>query len=269
MATSGREVWCGSVAESNRKLRTSLGRAEVFVATAPSTPLTSTLPDSHKRCLGKLGVWHFHGEFIGWIREDTNVAEHENLLRTMPWRICHEPPEITESLTEFHARRLKLEGEVFNRMSECYRMGAHDTRLDKAYVRSFKPERHFVNIHDNPDHVTVVDTNAILQKSNPEMYHWYGPYLEEGESCKTPRTPVNVAKSCDAMGLNNLSVDKLGEKSYYEQLVYDHWVLFDNKLRAIKGVQIDLDLNGVKPIRSPPYRLSPVKVAAIYSVHSL
>jgi len=38
--------------------------------------------------------------------------------------------------------------------------------------------------------------------------------------------------------------------------------LFDDKLRAIAGVEIDLDLGDVKPIRAHPYRWSPAKVQA-------
>ena len=38
---------------------------------------------------------------------------------------------------------------------------------------------------------------------------------------------------------------------------------FSMTLRAIKGVEVDLDLSGVKPIRFSPYKLSPVKVAAM------
>ena len=31
-------------------------------------------------------------------------------------------------------------------------------------------------------------------------------------------------------------------------------------MRAIRGVELDLDLSGVKPIRLQPYRWSPVKM---------
>ena len=50
---------------------------------------------------------------------------------------------------------------------------------------------------------------------------------------------------------------------YYADLVYKFWILFDNKLRAIKGVEIDIDLGDMKPIRFSPYRLGPVKFAAM------
>jgi hypothetical protein len=138
-------------------------------------------------------------------------------------------------------------------------MGAEDG-IANAPVTCTMPDRHFVNVHPDPEHVTSINANAELQVSNPE---WYGPYLEEGECYNTPRSAVNVDEACAAMGLDTLSPANVGERPYYRQLVYDHWVLFDNKLRAIKGVNIDLDLKGVKPIRFPPYRLSPVKVAAM------
>ena len=128
---------------------------------------------------------------------------------------------------------------------------SEDGRIGCAPVKSTLPERHFANIHPNPDHVTVRDSNASLQISDPE---WYVPYLEEGESYHTPRSAANISKACEEMGLDKLSVENQGERPYYADLDYDHWVLFDNKLRAIKGVDIDLDLQGVKPIRFPPYR---------------
>ena len=41
--------------------------------------------------------------------------------------------------------------------------------------------------------------------------------------------------------------------------MYEFWILFDDKMRSICGVEIDLDLDHVKPIRLPPHRLSPAK----------
>ena len=65
------------------------------------------------------------------------------------------------------------------------------------------------------------------------------------------------------MSLDELSEDKKDERQFYVDLVYRFWVLFDDKLRAIKGVEVDIDLSDVKPTRFPPYKLSPVKVAAM------
>ena len=53
--------------------------------------------------------------------------------------------------------------------------------------------RHFVNIHPDPSYVTKENSNAELQKEQP---NWYGPYLEPGERYKTERSPENVAKAC-------------------------------------------------------------------------
>ena len=86
--------------------------------------------------------------------------------------------------------------------------------------------------------------------------------LTEGGSYKTPRTPENVAAACKAMGLDDLPEKDRGERKFYVDLVYELWVLFDDKLRAIAGVEIDLDLGGVKPFRAHPYRWSPTKVQA-------
>ena len=54
---------------------------------------------------------------------------------------------------------------------------------------------------------------------------------------------------CAAMGLNKLSAAIQGKRLYYERLVYNQWVLFDDKLCAIKGVNIGMDITGVIPIR--------------------
>ena len=71
-----------------------------------------------------------------------------------------------------------------------------------------------------------------------------------------------MAAACKAMGLDDLPEKDRGERKFYVDLVYELWVLFDDKLRAIAGVEIDLDLGGVKPIRAHPYRWSPAKVQA-------
>ena len=117
----------------------------------------------------------------------------------------------------------------------------------------------------DPSYVTKENSNAELQKEQP---NWYGPYLEPGERYKTERSPKNVAKACKEMGLDDMSEEKKGERQFYADLVYRLWVLFDDKLRAIKGVEVDLDLSDVKPIRFSPYKVSPVKVAAMKALVS-
>ena len=57
-----------------------------------------------------------------------------------------------------------------------------------------------------------------------------------------------MAAACKAMGLDDLPEKDRGERKFYVDLVYELWVLFDDKLRAIAGVEIDLDLGDVKPI---------------------
>ena len=53
-------------------------------------------------------------------------------------------------------------------------------------------------------YVTKVDSNASLQKSDPEHY---GPYLEEGGSYQTPRTAENVEMACKEMGVCTMMDD--------------------------------------------------------------
>ena len=91
---------------------------------------------------------------------------------------------------------------------------------------------------------------------------WYGPYLDEGKKYHTPRTEENVAKAAEDMGLNDLNSELVGERQYYRDLIYEFWLIFDGLLRAIKGVEINVGLSGVKPHRTQPCRWSPAKVAA-------
>ena len=46
--------------------------------------------------------------------------------------------------------------------------------------------------------------------------------------------------------------DKQNEQAFYRELVYDLWVLFDGKLRSVKGVLIDVDTHGIPPIHLHP-----------------
>ena len=62
--------------------------------------------------------------------------------------------------------------------------------------------------------------------------------------------------------MDDLPEKDRGERKFYVDLVYGFWILFDGKLRAITGVEIDLDLGGAKPIRAHPYRWSLAKVQA-------
>ena len=129
-------------------------------------------------------------------------------------------------------------------------------KLAAALTRKAKLHHHFTNIHPNPDELCRWDSNGDKQKSDPE---WYGPYLKEGEKYNLPRTKENVEKACKEAGLDDLPEKYKGERDFYRKLIYDHWVCFDGILRPICGVEIDLDLSDVKPIRQSPYHLSPAK----------
>ena len=62
----------------------------------------------------------------------------------------------------------------------------------------------------------------------------YGPYLDEGESYALPRTQENITKAAKQMGLYDQ--DNEGEKEFYEHLIYENWIMFDGRMRSIKGV---------------------------------
>jgi len=48
------------------------------------------------------------------------------------------------------------------------------------------------------------------------------------------------------MGLDDLAEKDRGERKFYVDLVYDLWILFDDKLRAIAGVEIDINLGAIE-----------------------
>ena len=137
-------------------------------------------------------------------------------------------------------------------------MSSNDPRQGPA-SKAASLSHHFVNVSADPDLLHKRHSNRELQRSSPE---WYGPYLAEGERYKTPRTVENWIKVCSEVGLDDLAEEDKAERKFYADLIWELWILFDDKLRAIAGVEIDLDLSDVKPIRAHPYRWSPVKVQA-------
>ena len=94
-------------------------------------------------------------------------------------------------------------------------------------------------------------SNGQLQLEQPLLY---GPYLSEGESYQTPRTAKNVNKACAAAGLYELPGRHKSDREFYRDLIHEFWILFDDKMKSIKGVKKDLDLDHAKPIRLPPHR---------------
>ena len=216
--------------------------------------------------LGHHGVWAFYGEELGWVPNSVNRQVHRQMLTRLPWLICKEPPRTQETVAEFRERREKEKWVLHNQMFEEQCMAEEDfdvtfdvNRGKRRREASKFSHRMFMNIHPRPDELARYDSNAELQKSDPL---WYGPYLDEGSKYQIPRTDENVEKAADDMGLNKLSSALKGERQYYKDLIYEFWLVFDGLLRPIKGVEIHVDLTGVKPHRTQPYRWSPTKVAA-------
>ena len=220
--------------------------------------LSGTKHDSIK--LGKHGSWKSLGEF-GWCKASVPDSEHVELVRSKPWMICTTPPKPSETYVQFHARRQREKVLRIHQMLEQAQMESEDSRLHGGTESSVaaKLSHHFVNTHPDPNLLHARDSNAELQRTQPE---WYGPFLAEGECYTTPRTKENVAAACKAVGLDELSAEDAGERQFFADLIRELWVLFDGKLREIAGVEIDLDLSDVKPIRAHPYRWSPAKVKA-------
>ena len=142
---------------------------------------------------------------------------------------------------------------------EHAQMEPEDTRQNGGESAARRLSHHFINIAPEPNQLFLRDLQSEAAARDPTMH---GPYPAEGESYRTPRTPENVAAACKAIGLYDLPEKDRGERTFYVDLVYELWILFDDKLCAIAGVEIDLDLGGVKPIRAHPYRWSPTKVQA-------
>ena len=136
-------------------------------------------------------------------------------------------------------------------------MSQEDSKAAQPMSRHIEEwaERRMRNIADT--YITKVDSNASLQKSDPEHY---GPYLEEGESYQTPRTAENVEKACKEMGVYTMMDDS--EQEFFRSLVYRHWRLFDDKLGSVHGAELSFSFPGVKPIVMHPHRWSPVKMEA-------
>ena len=224
------------------------------------------VPASWVEDLGVHGEWVDYGERIGWAPRSMDPEHHQAVVREMPWLVCHNPPSMEESSGAFWKRRVREKVELHSMMAEQEGMAAEDRDVggtmrqgERRKLRHRFTDRQFRNVHPAPDELARWDSNSALQESDPL---WYGPYLEEGEKYNIARTDENVDRVCAEMGLDDLADEHVGERPYYRSLVYDHWILFDGLLRAIKGVEIDIDLSAVKPKRVAPFRWSPVKVAA-------
>ena len=231
-----------------------------------STEDTAEVPSSWVEELGHHGTWVDYGEHLGWASLAVEPAVHRRLIERMPWLRCDRPPDVTESKREFRTRRVAEKLELHERMAEQDGMADEDVDVggslrgaERRRMRGTQAERQFRNVHPRPDELARWDSNAELQKEQP---NWYGPYLDEGQKYHTERTDENVEKVCKQMKLDELPDELKGERDYYKQLVYDYWILFDGLLRGIKGVEIDVDLSKVKPKRVAPYRWSPAKVEA-------
>ena len=83
-------------------------------------------------------------------------------------------------------------------MRETWGVSQEDSRSAQPVSRHIEEwaERRMLNISET--YVIKVDSNALLQESDPEHY---GPYLEECESYQTPRTAENVETACKEMGV--------------------------------------------------------------------
>ena len=147
-------------------------------------------------------------------------------VRAQPWLICLHPPDSSESREAFHARRTKEKLERLHECMECAEMSANDPQSssDPGASVAAKLSHHFVNRHPDPEVLRKRDSNHELQQREPM---WYGPYLDEGERYKTPRTVENWDKACAAMGLDDLPDEDLDEREFYRSLVWELWILFD------------------------------------------
>ena len=222
--------------------------------TAPTRDVLSRdAPLSEFDC-GRHGVWFYWGPELGYSPSWRTRQTLESSLMGGPWNVVLQPPLSCQTKSEWHRQREAQRELRRAQLSEISDMATHDKEVRAAPER---PKRqHVFNIHPEPESVADYHSNRQLQADQPFLY---GPYLSEGESYQTPRTAENVDKACAAAGLDELPERHKSERDFYRDLIYELWILFDDKMRSIKGVEIDLDLDHVKPIRLPPHRLSPAK----------
>ena len=192
--------------------------------------------------LGKHGRWKSLGEF-GWCKASIPDGEHVGLIKQQPWLFCKNPPLLEESFSAFHSRGRREKLDLIQKLLEQAAMEVEDKALGcQAISVAAKLSHHFVNIHPYPDGLFQREPNENQTELDPE---WFGPYLARGEKYKTPRTPENVRKAAEEIGLYDLDDDDQSEQQFYIDLIRELWVLFDNKLQAVAGVEIDLDLSDV------------------------
>ena len=217
--------------------------------------------------LGKHGRWRSEGEY-GWTKASISTRLHRESIEAQPWLKCEKPPQPNEDFTQFRRRREREKLQSIHRFLEQAEMQHEDKdvvsgraggKQEAGSSVASRASRHFTNVSSAPDMLQKHDANAEKQVTEPQ---WYGPYLKEGERYKNPRTEENWRKACQELGLDDLAEEEAGERKFYADLVWELWILFDGQLRPISGVEVDLDLSGVKPIRAHPYRWSPAKVEA-------
>ena len=206
--------------------------------------------------LGKHGIWRYYGTVFGWCRDDMVHGMRFRELLEKPWMVIPLPPRKDQTLAEWHVAEAARSAESARTWNEKADMDAEDTRSHEPPRRKTYSQKLYNNVHQDPECRAIRDSNKLLQESDPENY---GPYLDEGERYHTPRTAENVAKACKDMGIDDFVGDKEGEKEFYKKMVYDKWILFDGKLRAVKGVLIDIDTHGIPPIHLHPYSWNPSK----------
>ncbi|MEC8731054.1 MAG: reverse transcriptase family protein, partial [Actinomycetota bacterium] len=98
----------------------------------------------------------------------------------------------------------------------------------------------------------------------------FGPFLFPHEEYQRLRTKENVDEVCAITGIDDAR-ERYGSSVYdsLRELVYTHWILFDDEnLRAVRGVAVDINTEGARPIAVPPHRLgnNPEKVQAAHDL---
>ena len=146
-----------------------------------------------------LDEWVFVGPELGWYRRDTIcLSEHRAFLAQEPEMVIEDPPCTDTTPSRWYMARAMRAVERRGGLNETWGVSQEDSRAAQPVSKHIEEwaERRMRNISEM--YVTKVDSNASLQKSDPEHY---GPYLEEGESYQTPRTAENVEKACKEMGV--------------------------------------------------------------------
>ena len=104
-------------------------------------------------------------------------------------------------------------------MLEQAQMESEDSRLHGGTESSVADASPFCQFPSRSESFACSRLERRVAAHTATQPEWYGPFLAERECCKTPRTEENVAAACEAVGLDELSVEDTGERQFFAGLI--------------------------------------------------